>query len=116
MYICVENQTVISIAEEAPHVPNTVKVFHVYGDDATNIKKGTHHFDVNTETVVENPVEVVDQNEMIAKDNLKYLAETDWIVLRHIREKFLGVQLSITDEQYAQLEVKRQAMAKMISN
>lgn len=115
MYICVEDNKIISIAAEEPNVPSTVKVFNIIGDDAVNIVAGTHEFDIESETVIEKVI-VVDQNEIIARENLKFLADSDWIVLRHIREKFLGIETSISDEQYARLEIKRQEMAKQISS
>lgn len=33
---------------------------------------------------------------------------TDWQVLRHIRQKALGVRTSLTEEEYLALELQRQ--------
>lgn len=115
MYICIEDDKIISIADEEPNVPSTVTVFKVVGDDAINIAKGSHEFDVVSKTVIEKVI-VVDQQAIVARENMKFLADSDWIVLRHIREKFLGIETSISDEQYARLEIKRQEMAKQISS
>lgn len=41
-----------------------------------------------------------------------YLKETDWITLRHIREKALKIKTSLTEEEYLAHEGARQEKAK----
>lgn len=45
---------------------------------------------------------------------LKYLAETDYKVLRHIRQKALGQQLTLTEEEYLTLEQQRSDAANKV--
>ena len=46
--------------------------------------------------------------------NEQFLAETDWKVLRHIREQHLGLTTSMTDAEFDALENERQTKAKAI--
>ena len=48
------------------------------------------------------------------QDNEKYLMETDWKVLRHLREQILGLTTSMTQEEYEALEQERQDKAEAI--
>lgn len=48
------------------------------------------------------------------KENELFLKNTDWMVLRHIREKSLGVTLSISESEYLELEEKRNLLSKEI--
>lgn len=45
---------------------------------------------------------------------LRYLKDTDWQVLRHIRQRHLGLPTSLTEEDYTELELKRQQAADSI--
>lgn len=45
---------------------------------------------------------------------LKFLAETDYKVLRHIRQKALGQQLTLTEEEYLNLEQQRSDAANKV--
>ena len=48
------------------------------------------------------------------KTNEAFLAETDWKILRHIREQHLGVTTSMTSAEFDALEQERQDKAKAI--
>ena len=52
--------------------------------------------------------------EAINAESLAYLASTDWMVLRHIRQKALGVPTSLSEESYLDLEQERSAKAALI--
>jgi hypothetical protein len=52
--------------------------------------------------------------EAINKEALAYLAASDFKVLRHIRQKALGQELSLSDEQYLALEQQRADAAARI--
>jgi hypothetical protein len=47
---------------------------------------------------------------------LKFLKDTDWKVLRHIRQLHLGEPTSLTADEYTQLERERARMADEIQN
>ena len=49
-----------------------------------------------------------------SEEALKFLNETDWKVLRHIRQKALGEPLSLTEEQYLDLEAERSLAASKV--
>jgi hypothetical protein len=55
----------------------------------------------------------IDQ-EAINKEALEFLAASDFKVLRHIRQKALQQELSLSDEQYLELEQQRAAAAARI--
>jgi hypothetical protein len=68
---------------------------------------GSHEFDVKTMSLKDSELyrRTVIQQKLVA---------TDWKVLRHIREKALGVETSMTDAEYTALELERQTLAKSI--
>ena len=47
-------------------------------------------------------------------DSQKYLNDTDWIVLRHLREKTLNKPTTLTDEAFIDLEQKRDDVANQV--
>ena len=47
--------------------------------------------------------------------NPDFLNSTDWKIMRHIREQALGLETSLTDKEYLELENKRQEAAKSIN-
>lgn len=80
-------------------------------DNQTKVKVSSGFLKYNTETKTFDDVSEQKNEENLKESsnriNRKYLAETDWMVMRHIREKALGVETSLTDEEYIQLEQKR---------
>jgi hypothetical protein len=54
------------------------------------------------------------EQEQINKEAQAFLAETDFKVLRHIRQKALGQQLSLSEEEYLALEQQRADAAARI--
>jgi hypothetical protein len=64
-------------------------------------------------------VEVVDITEAVALEKLstealRYLESTDWKVLRHIRQKALGITTSMNDEEYLEFELGRVEAANKV--
>ena len=59
-------------------------------------------------------VQVEQDQAVVNKQALDYLVSTDWMVLRHIRQKALGQTPSLTDEQYLALEQERADKAVLI--
>jgi hypothetical protein len=64
-------------------------------------------------------VEVVDITEAVALERLstealRYLESTDWKVLRHIRQKALGITTSMSDEEYLEFELARVEAANKV--
>ena len=115
-YVCVENEVVTAVLNYKPNVPESVKLYHITDEEQAKIESDTHYFDMVSKTVVSRPQEHLDIRER-QKQNIskyEYLRSTDWVVMRHIREKALGLETSISEEEYLELEAKRQEVSKSI--
>jgi hypothetical protein len=115
-YVCIEDNKVISVLNYSPNVPNTVRVVEIIDAAHDQLQAGTHRFDIATSSVL--PISVAESNAKEAQQrnivDLEFLRSTDWKVLRHIRQKALGVPTSLTEEEYLSLEQQRQAAAARI--
>ena len=102
----------------APNVPSTVQVVEITDEQYYRISSQTHYFDVPSRTVKEVAREVLDRKEIEVRNGIErdYLNSTDWMVLRHMRQKYLGIPTSMTEDQYRNLEQNRQAAAARIVN
>lgn len=47
-------------------------------------------------------------------DALQFLNQSDWKILRHIRQKALGMELSLSEEEYLALEQQRADAASKV--
>ena len=115
-YVCIENNAVSSILSYEPNVPNTVTVVTIADSEYNQLVAQTHRFDIATRKVVP-----VDASILAAKTQeqanaveQEFLRSTDWKVLRHIRQKALGVPTSLTEPEYLALEQQRAAAAARI--
>lgn len=115
-YVCIENDVVISVLDYEPNVPASVSVVTISDIDGNNLSAGTHIFDISSSSVVEKPAEAVAQENTAAQNGQEreFLNSTDWKVLRHIRQKHLGIATSLTEEQYTELENQREAAAQRV--
>lgn len=115
-YICIENNTVVSVLDYEPNVPSTIEVVKVSLDNFALIEAKTHYFNVATKTIEKNKDEDLLKlhQESTNRKNLQFLSDTDWKVLRHTREKALGLPTSMTEIEYLSLEQERQIAAKGI--
>lgn len=113
-HVCVENNRVISIINYNPEVPDGVTVYTISNEEHGALLVGTHYFDTDQGKVLEIPSALAKhRQDFLAKSNGRgYLTDTDWIVLRHIREKTLSLPTSLTEEEYLDLERKRHEVAK----
>lgn len=50
----------------------------------------------------------LEKQQELNKESRKYLNETDWLVLRHQDQLALGIETSLTEEEYLELLQKRQ--------
>jgi hypothetical protein len=118
MFVCIENNEVVSILSYEPNVPSTIEVVEITDAENQLIKDQTHYFDLVTRTVISLPAVDLEKKE-IEKQNipiLEFLSSTDWKVLRHIRQTALGITTSLTEDEYLELENQRQAAASSIIN
>lgn len=100
----------------APNVPPTVQVIEITDEQYSDISSQTHYFDVPSKTVKAVAKEVLDRKEIEVKNGIEreYLNSTDWMILRHIRQKYLGIPTTMTEDQFRKLEQDRQAAAARI--
>ena len=115
-YVCVENNQVTTILNYKPNVPETVTVVEIGEEQYQLLVRGDHFFDTDIMGISPLGDQIIQQNKLI-DDNaskMEYLKSTDWMVLRHVREKALGLETSLTEDKYLQLEKKRQDTADSI--
>ena len=121
-YLCIENNTVGSILNYKPNVPDTVEVVEVTDEEYNLIRDDTHRFDITTKKVVPHESTYIEAKAVkIEKDqsnavHRQLLNSTDWKILRHIRQKALDLSTSLTEQEYIALENQRQAAASSIIN
>ena len=116
-YFCIENNTIISVCDYQPSVPANVRVVAISDVDHKKIADKTHVFDPVSGSLrpVQPTVQQTFQSIDTSLENYQFLHDTDWKVMRHIRQKALGIPTSLTDEQYLSLEQRRQDASAQIS-
>jgi len=115
-YICIEEDKIVSILNYEPNVPSSVEVVEINDEDYLKIQNQTHYFDIVTKSTVPVPNEELEKRQQ-TKENIEsreFLNTTDWMVLRHLRQRTLGVATSLTEEQFLDLEQRRHAAAAII--
>lgn len=110
-YVCIDNQEkrISSVLEYEPNVPAHVDVVTITDEEHKSIESQTHYFNIDSKSVVVIPSEqqiLLDQ-EKIKLESIAFLYKSDWKVLRHIREKALGIETSLDDKEYIALEQQR---------
>jgi hypothetical protein len=120
-YVVIENNKISSILNYEPNVPETHTVVKVTDEEHESIITAkTHYFDLIDNTVksysqTHLDTEAAKEAQRITNaEKRKFLADSDWKVMRHIREKALGQATSLTDQQYLDLEQARAAAAAAI--
>lgn len=115
-YVCVENQTIISVLNYEPAVPPTVSVYQITDEEHELVDSGSHIFDLNTFQVILNPNFFPEKKEIEIQNAIEkeYLNSTDWMVLRHLRQKTLGIDTTLTEDEFTDLETKRHEAALRI--
>lgn len=77
-----------------------------------------HHVGLGTfgehSVLIEDVTEKYQQQEQ-STQALKFLNETDYKVLRHIRQQALGIATTLTAQEYLELEQERQMAAQTIA-
>lgn len=116
-YVCIEKSIIISILNYEPNVPATVSVFEITDEEYEDIKDQTKYFDVSLKKIVSSPDSVLEEKEKQQKNAIEreFLDSTDWIVLRHLRQKYLELTSSLSEEEFKKLEMQRhEASLKII--
>ena len=123
-YVLIENNELAGVVNYEPNVPNTVIVTSISNEEYQYImEENTHYFDLPTRTVKAHTQDHLDSLAISKETEIKnaeyrdFLNSTDWKILRHIRQKALGVGTSMTDAEYLALEQQRaEAAARIINN
>jgi hypothetical protein len=115
-YVCIEDDRVINVLNYKPTVPTTVQVVEIDDNDYQLLSNRSHYFDIPALTVLPYSTEVVDARaqEKLNKTHQQLLYKTDWQVLRHIRQKALGIPTSLSEAEYLDLELSRNQAANSI--
>jgi hypothetical protein len=115
-FVCIENNKIVSILNYVPNVPPSVQVVEITDDQANGITNQTHYFDLQSKTVKAVSKDALDKKEIEIKNGIEreYLNSTDWMILRHMRQKYLGISTSMSEDQFRKLEQDRQGAAARI--
>ena len=115
-YVCIENEKVIGIQGYEPSVPPSITVVTISDEQNQQLLARSHVFDVSSKTVIPVAPSVLAQKEQEKSNAIEreFLNSTDWQVMRHIRQKALGVPTSLTEAEYLALEQKRADAAARI--
>ncbi len=116
-YVCIENNQITSILNYQPNVPSTVAVTEISNEQYDQIVNNTHYFNLTTRTVDSLTAEQTAAKATFNQNSVhrEFLNSTDWKVLRHMRQKSLGVPTTLTEEEYLDLEQQRQTAADSIT-
>jgi hypothetical protein len=120
-YVIIENGEISSVLPYEPNVPETHTVVEITDEEHESIVTAkTHYFDLADNTVksysqAHLDTEAAKETQRITNaEKRKFLADSDWKVMRHLREKALGQATSLTDQQYLDLEQARATAAAAI--
>ena len=118
-YVCIENEQLISVLNYEPSVPDSIVVVPISDTEYLQWHQAkTHQFDVANRRIVPCSQAQLDSNAQ-EKQNIvhqRYLNASDWQVLRHIREKALGMPTSMSESEYLDLELARHRAAQAITH
>lgn len=117
-YVCIEDDRVINVLNYKPTVPATVRVVEIDKINYELLSSRSHYFDIPSLTVLPYSTEVIDarSQDRSNKELQHLLNKTDWQVLRHTRQKALGVPTSLSEAEYLDLELRRNNAANSIKH
>lgn len=117
-YVCIENNTVVSVSSYRPGVPEHIEVVEITDEQHKSIEDKTHFFSLETKSVEVTPAVEFDKVGIRTQNEVyeRFLNTSDWQVMRHIRQKALGIPTTLSEEEYITLETQRQEAANNIIN
>lgn len=115
-YVCIEDDRVVNVLDYAPEVPVTVTVVTIDDADYQLLSDRSHYFDIPTKSVLPYSTKVIDARAQQQQNKIhqQMLKDSDWQVLRHIRQKALGIPTSLSEAEYLDLELRRNQAANSI--
>ena len=116
-YVCIENNQITAILNYQPNTPNSVQVVTISDEQYDQIVSDTHYFDTVTKTVQSLTSDQISAKSTYNTNSVhrEFLNRTDWKVLRHMREKALGLTTSLSEQEFLELEQQRQTAADSIT-
>jgi len=116
-YVCLENNQITAILNYQPNTPSGVQVVTITDEQYNQIVSDTHYFDTITNSVTPLTSEQILAKSTYSTNSVhrEFLNRTDWKVLRHMREKSLGLPTTLSDQDFLQLEQQRQTAADSIT-
>lgn len=112
-YVCIENKEVTSIVDYEPSVPDTVTIETITDAKFKSIADGKSYYDAIKREVVKVAATII-KNEEKSQKAVAFLTDTDWKVLRHIREKELGIESTLSSSEYLKLEKERHKQSQLV--
>lgn len=113
-YICIENNRITSVLDYEPNLPKGMTCFTLSDEEYEKSLSRGFKIDIESESVIQLDPNATYVDPKIAEEAYYFLSSTDWKVLRHIREKALGLETSLSEDEYIQLEEQRQEAASKI--
>jgi len=115
-YICLEDGEFNHIHDYLPNVPDTIEVIEITEEDKTKLESDEYYFDVELKKVLIKPDNYFIEKEIIddVYNSKSFLNKTDFKILRHIREKSLGIDTTLSNEELLNLETERQKKVEFI--
>ena len=121
-YLLIENETLVGVCDYEPNIgEDDIKIVKYSGNIPKErilyingkIEDSSNFVFINGKYIKRtNAVENLLQ---INADAKSYLTDTDWLVIRHRDQLALGQNTSLTNEQYLDLLVKRQAAREKVN-
>lgn len=115
-YICLEDGEFNHIHNYLPNVPDTIEVIEITEEDKKQLESDEYYFDVESKKVSIKPDSYFNKKEIIDEvyNSKSFLNKTDYKILRHIREKSLGINTTLSNEELLNLEKERQKKVEFI--
>lgn len=115
-YLCIEDNVITAALTYEPAVPASVRVLTVTDSEYQQLADRTHYFDPASDQILPRTADMLAQDARAQEqlDARKFLSDTDWQVLRHMREQALSKPTTLTQSAYLELERQRDAAAAII--
>ena len=121
-YLLIENEQLVGVCDYEPNVgDDDIKILTYSGNIPKErilylngkIEDSNNYVFINGKYVKR--TKAVENLIKINADATNYLTDTDWLVIRHRDQLALGQETSLTNEQYLDLLVKRQAAREKVN-
>lgn len=112
-YVCIENNEILSILEYEPSIPASVELIKISQEEYNGILQEDYFFNIKDKKV-DIFYNTNKEQEKDNQENLEFLNSTDWKILRHLREQTLGIDTTLSEKEFYNLEHQRQNAAKGI--